>query len=1247
MMFNKSKFIALGVSAVVVGGGILGITAAKSNNVSDNMSGASNEVIEISSNDTLVTADNGSDKKENKQEKKDEKKAEKEDKKGTKSAKKNEKKVTKSNNKNKVTPTPTLPLQDSDETGGSEGGSQGETGGTPSEPGSDKEPDSSYELVWQDEFEGTSLNRADWNVELHEAGWVNNELQQYVDSTDNIYVKDGELVIKPVKTVDASGKATYTSGRVNTQNKHDFKYGYFEARLKVPEGMGYLPAFWMMPTDENLYGQWPRCGEIDIMEVMGQETDKAYGTVHFGNPHDQRQGTKRLSQGDFSNEYHVYAVDWQPGKISWYIDGVEYYTTSDWHSTTEGQGTVTYPAPFDQPFYMILNLAVGGSWVGYPDETTTFDDQQFTIDYVRVYQKTDGYLEEGITRPKKPAVVIRDADATGNYVLNGSFKETDPLDGSKNFEYLNGPGGEGKASIVSNTKFGNVNAVKIETINAGTEDYSIQFVQPNLPVEQGGIYKVSFDSYAEPKTAPQAYAMARAAEDVRTMIVDVSGPDHNYTRYLQDTVVNLTSEPQTYTYTFNMSNETDGNGRIEFNLGNQGSTDTVYITNIRYEKVGTFELDTTKKALADGNYIYNGAFQEGSDRMEYWTVVDPGKKSSYKVTSLEDGRRLEVASIGCSTAGDVKLVQGDIPVVNDKCYAFSFDAKMNAGQSISVNLLGENKTYAATKTGINSFTDKIIAGDNKSIEFYLGLNGTVSVDNVRLVEDAMIKNGSFDAGLAGYEVYAYTPGNVSYTVDSISENNAFDITIKNTGAEDWHIQLKQNNVELRKDQWYRLSFDAKSSMNRKIMYALQRDGSADNNWTPYCQDKVDVNNQYTHVSKEFQMNYDTDSKTILSISMGAVNGIIIPDQHRVCLDNFVLEEIEAPAVTEEDCAIVEGNLVKNADFSQDFYSTWSANIGDRANYTIDNGTITFDIADVGSNDWDVQLKQEGLVLQKGAKYKVSYDIESTSSRIVKSQVMSATNVWYFGDDTNLTANEPKHVEYVVEMSVRDDNANISFSMGKIYDYNNEVYIDTPTGKVKISNIVMTQLTAGVSEQPEEIPEEQPEEIPEETPLEPVWVSLLSDADMFSSDAGWINGIYESATATVDFADKVATYNIESVGDADWHVQLKKTGFTYNAGDKYRLKLTLESDVDRSVKVQIMHGDGGWITGDKYPLTANMPKEVCIEYTMKESENFEDGNFSISMGKMIDYDANGNPIESGEETPAGTIKISSIFFEKLQ
>ena len=214
-----------------------------------------------------------------------------------------------------------------------------------------------YHLVWADEFDGDSLDPANWRFETHEPGWVNAELQAYGVYNDCVQVKDGELVIQPIREEDSQGRASYRSGRVNTWGRCEVQYGWIEARLRVPQGQGFLPAFWMMPVNEYLYGQWPKCGEIDIMEVLGHATATNYGTLHFGEPHAQRQGTYTLESGDFATEYHVYALEWTPGEISWYVDGNKYYSTSDWYSAT-GSTERAYPAPFNQPFYVILNIAV-------------------------------------------------------------------------------------------------------------------------------------------------------------------------------------------------------------------------------------------------------------------------------------------------------------------------------------------------------------------------------------------------------------------------------------------------------------------------------------------------------------------------------------------------------------------------------------------------------------------------------------------------------------------------------------------------------------------------------------------------------------------------------------------------------------------------------------------------------------------------------------------------------------------------
>ena len=413
-----------------------------------------------------------------------------------------------------------------------------------------------YTLLWHDEFDGDTMNEDIWSYDPHEPGWTNNELQEYTTSTDNVFVKDGNLVLKAIKT-EKDGKDYYTSGKVKTQNKEDFMYGKVVARAKVPEGQGLWPAIWMMPTDEGYYGQWPKCGEIDIMEVLCSDTTTAYGTVHYGEPHSEQQGIVTLDNGSFSEEFHDYSVEWEPGEMRWYIDDELYLTVNDWFTCVQGAEEKPYPAPFNQTFFVQLNLAVGGTWPGNPDETTNFDNAEFLIDYVRVYQKA-----EYDTNVKKPEKVFREADETGNFIHNGTF-EPEALDDDEDWTFLLFEGGEGSAEIKDNTMI-------IYTDNVGTVDYSVQLVQPLLPMIKGKNYRITFDLWAE---------------EERPLIVCVSAPTAGWIRYFPDTRIVAETEPQTYTFEFTMKDKDDNNGRLEFNMGGKRSGATIYIQNVRVEEI--------------------------------------------------------------------------------------------------------------------------------------------------------------------------------------------------------------------------------------------------------------------------------------------------------------------------------------------------------------------------------------------------------------------------------------------------------------------------------------------------------------------------------------------------------------------------------------------------------------------------------------------------------------------------------------
>ena len=911
-----------------------------------------------------------------------------------------------------------------------------------------------YKLVFEDEFDGNQLDRKVWNVEKHEKGWVNGELQEYVDSDENIKVQDGYLNIIPVEKVettsttdgqnllsnadfssgmddwtetianwgsngfDASAqssvadgaitytitnpgndlwhvqlkqtvklaakkhytlsykvksdvartietgvqgdeannyisygaktqslqaekeesvsidvyaeegydtatlyfslgrktgdtsipdasvvtisdislvettanmlpanafgdnatagtkvKKSYTSGRISTQNLKTFTYGRFEVRAKVPNGQGYLPAFWLMANDENVYGQWPRCGEIDCMEVMGQDTNKLYGTIHYGNPHAESQGTYTIKDGEksFSDDFHTFTCDWEPGKITWYVDGKKYHEESNWHSTTEGQGTLTYPAPFDQPFYIILNLAVGGSWVGNPNETTNFKNNPFVVDYVRVYQK-DSY-DENVTRPEVKFEPTNEPDESGNYIKNSTFAEAEDLTDDTNWKFITALDGAATAEIKDNS-------MVIKTEKAGTVDYSVQLVQANVPFEKGATYEVSFD--------------AQASEN-RKMNVDVKAPDRGYQSYMKTLVPELTTEMKHFSTQFVMKADSDVNGRLEFNMGNAGSGDIV-LKNVVVRK--TAEPDPNAKEektiLANGSCIYNGSFQEGKNHLGYWDITPEG--ADIKVTGLSDGRRL------VTEGKSVTISQSDLAFKEGTAYALSFDAYAQNGATVVATVGGntykvnveagnEKKDYVVKIPATAKFTDKTVS---------LKIEGAISLDNVKMVEDAKIKNGSFNDSLSGYEVYVDSTAKATVVVDSLKENNALDVTVDDTGADDWRIQIKQNNVLLEKGKKYKLSYEAKSTIDRKIRVVMQ--GGEALGWPVYSEhsDDQDANDgivtltsEYQKFTEEFIMTEETDAQAFLSICLGNVGGQIT-DQHRIVIDNISLVEAENP-----------------------------------------------------------------------------------------------------------------------------------------------------------------------------------------------------------------------------------------------------------------------------------------------------------------------------------------------------------------
>lgn len=276
-----------------------------------------------------------------------------------------------------------------------------------------------WTLVWHDEFEGDAVDRTKWDFDLGNgfydyrnhawvAGWGNEELQYYTDTPENVQVRDSCVHIRAVKApLHGCG---YTSARLKTKARDGRvlfakQYGRVAFRARVPWGKGLWPALWMLPVDDR-YGPWAASGEIDLMEIVGERPQEVLNSIHFGSAYPMRSlvtTTHALPEGSLVSDWHEYAVEWEPGEIRFYVDDVHTSTHRHWWScklVEQGQGLEArgpddlhpWPAPFDQPFYLLMNVAVGGNFPGHPNEATEFP-ADLVVDWVRVYDKVGGYAD--------------------------------------------------------------------------------------------------------------------------------------------------------------------------------------------------------------------------------------------------------------------------------------------------------------------------------------------------------------------------------------------------------------------------------------------------------------------------------------------------------------------------------------------------------------------------------------------------------------------------------------------------------------------------------------------------------------------------------------------------------------------------------------------------------------------------------------------------------------------------------------
>lgn len=712
----------------------------------------------------------------------------------------------------------------------------------------DENVTSNWTLQWSDEFgaeeftgnkltghsvdgPGSELEKAAWTYMIGNgsgysgSGWGNGEKEYYTDENTSVAVGDdidgAALVITAEK--ESYNGSEYTSTRLWTMDDGNLtkdkealytkQYGRIESRIKIEptEGedpTGLWPAFWMMPADDQ-YGGWAASGELDIMEARGSNQHSVDGTIHYGSqwPNNKAIGGSHTN-ADFSTaDWHTYAVEWLPGEIRWYVDDICYYKTSDWYATSNDNATdYTYPAPFDQEFYILLNLAVGGNYdAGALSDNLT--KASMYVDYVRVYdlQKEDGSvytkaeyeaLESTVSRPSYEAADTPISGTVGENMVAVSdltgYQTTTNYPGEeasvRNAQWFVSNLGSGSGKSVNTIENGDT--LCINTTTVGANDYDVQLIH-NVPLTRGYSYEISFDAKAD------------RVKTITGKFANISG----YPAYSDGLAVDLETDWNHYTYRFDMVADSDADGRIEFTVG--GTSGKTYFKNFSIVCTGKTTAagaDDEKEPLANGNHIYNGTFDQGANRTYFWGTLEN--------TTLTSAKNVNKAVVTGSSEGS-GIYQKGLNLLKSDSYRFCMDVSAADAGDVTVSLVSaDEKTVYGTKTFSVSDTQKAVleftmpsdvTDTNGMLKIVTGKN-TVTIDNVEMIRTSNnnlawenvdfypLYNGDFFNGDDGWNIWSENAG---WQQHSVNANGYMDMEY-NVGenADFWCVGVQSPAIKM-------------------------------------------------------------------------------------------------------------------------------------------------------------------------------------------------------------------------------------------------------------------------------------------------------------------------------------------------------------------------------------------------------------------------------------------------------------------
>ncbi|ASA23665.1 carbohydrate binding domain-containing protein [Paenibacillus donghaensis] len=990
-----------------------------------------------------------------------------------------------------------------------------------------------WKLVWNDEFNSNVIDTTKWNIE--DTGTVyNNELEYYRPDNAAIEEESGNSVLALEARSEAYEGRDYTSAKLTSKLKGDFTYGKFSVRAKLPIQQGMWPAIWMMPTDEfHQYGPWPGSGEMDIMELTGpkasdpENADKyprtVHGSLHYNLPHEVQTEEYVLPEGQtFADEYHEYTLEWLPGLIRYYVDGEKYFETSDWGTQALGQPDFyTYPAPFDRPFYMILNLAVGGDWPG--DPLSDFVSDKMFVDYVRVYEYADlenwpdvtGQRPEnsGSSEPQRPAL------PDGNQIYNGAFAEgVDSTGLPQNWQFIENEGGQGSVSVMEDPEKGSVSKVTVD--DKGTVNYSLQLTQMPLLLEKGKSYKATFEAKGD------------VSRPFMSKLTQFGGA---WKAYSGEQNLQLSEQWQTYEYCFTMKDPSDNNVRFEFNLGQNAGA--AYFTNVSVVEIDPIVEERT--ALADGNWIYNGNFDLGKDRMEFWQIsavpeagVKAGVTNTLAFPQMERWFRAEVSQDGLEPDA-VKLLQEGLPLTPGGTYQLTFDAKASKELvlQVAMDTAAEQGGYPDgaemnLTTEAASFSKRIQLSDtaaaHSTLSFLLGSHaGEVQIDNVRLVQ---IKSPASSGGYIHLQADHYDAAAGTELVPSAE--GVRDLAVLDEGDyADYKVKITQGGS-------YVPMLRAASILPDSELAVTLLDESRQPVVTAVTYGQPVGNTGGLNV-------YRTLTSEPLSLTAGTY-------YIRISGQGYHLTWLDLTREMAADGRFESGSAEAWTLFKKDWVDT------DPVKDTVASvvyGELKVSLGGTGDEPWNAQVKQSGIPLEKGRTYQLSFNAHSSMARSILALVQhdgATDNNWTtYLEQPAVLGEEDAYYEYRFTANGNEPASVLQFSLGRIDEVlgAHDVYLD---------NISLVQINPVLAGQPYE-------------------GELLPNGDFAAGIQGWTTYTADNGQLAISAAEEKLKIDLGTAGSNSWDRQVYYEGIEYTEGNRYTLTFKAKSSTARKMNISI-----GWL-----------------------------------------------------------------------